>query len=78
MDTESSAESELTEELLRDAGRKIEELLENLQSVIQGKREALELLVTALLANGSVLMEDARGLGKTTLAKSLAVSLDAH
>lgn len=40
MDTESSAESELTEELLRDAGRKIEELLENLQSVIQGKREA--------------------------------------
>ena len=78
MDTESSAESELTEELLRDAGRKIEELLENLQSVIQGKREALELLVTALLANGSVLMEDVRGLGKTTLAKSLAVSLDAH
>ena len=78
MDTESSAESELTEELLRDAGRKIEELLENLQSVIQGKREALELLVTALLANGSVLMEDVPGLGKTTLAKSLAVSLDAH
>ena len=78
MDTESSAESELTEELLRDAGRKIEEQLENLQSVIQGKREALELLVTALLANGSVLMEDVPGLGKTTLAKSLAVSLDAH
>ncbi|MBN4046703.1 MoxR family ATPase [bacterium AH-315-P07] len=58
------------------AGAKIEALQSNLQTVIQGKQESIELLVIALLANGSVLMEDVPGLGKTTLAKSLAVSLD--
>lgn len=43
-----------------------------LESVIQGKSEAIKRLVTALLAGGHVLMEDVPGVGKTTLAKALS------
>ena len=56
---------------------KVEALRENLNGVIQGKAEAVELLIVALLSGGSVLMEDVPGVGKTTLAKTLARSIDA-
>ncbi len=52
------------------------ELKKNLSSVIQGKEEAIDILTIALLAGGSVLMEDVPGVGKTTLAKALARSID--
>lgn len=52
-------------------------LTENLAEVIRGKQEPIEILTIALLAGGSVLMEDVPGVGKTTLAKTLARSLDA-
>lgn len=51
-------------------------LQENLGLVIRGKAECLEILTVALLAGGSVLMEDVPGVGKTTLAKALAKSVD--
>lgn len=57
--------------------QKITELLENLRLVIRGKKGSLDLLVIALIANGSVLMEDVPGIGKTTLAKALSKSIDA-
>jgi MoxR-like ATPase len=44
--------------------------------VIVGKAEATELLLVALLVEGHVLLEDVPGIGKTTLAKALARSLD--
>jgi MoxR-like ATPase len=44
--------------------------------VIVGKEEAVDLLLTALLANGHALLEDVPGTGKTLLAKALARSLD--
>ena len=47
-------------------------LIDGLESVIRGKRRVLEYLVTALLAEGHVLLEDVPGLGKTTLAKTAA------
>lgn len=50
----------------------------NLGRVIQGKPESIDLLVIALAANGSVLMEDVPGVGKTTFAKALARSIDAE
>jgi MoxR-like ATPase len=50
-------------------------LQENIARVIVGKQAAVELLLVALLSQGHVLLEDVPGLGKTTLAKSLARSL---
>lgn len=57
----------------REYGRK---LLENIEKVIVGKEETLQLLLAALLSGGHVLLEDMPGTGKTKLAKSLAASME--
>ena len=62
----------------RSPGTPLDTLKSNLGKAIQGKPEALDLLAIALAANGSVLMEDVPGVGKTTLAKALARSIDAE
>ncbi|HEY3448764.1 MAG TPA: MoxR family ATPase [Myxococcales bacterium] len=49
-------------------------LLQNLEKVIRGKTEQLELLLACVAAGGHALLEDIPGTGKTTLAKALAVS----
>ncbi|MDH4136943.1 MAG: MoxR family ATPase [Anaerolineae bacterium] len=49
---------------------------ENISQVIIGKAEVTELMLVALLVEGHVLLEDVPGIGKTTLAKALARSLD--
>ena len=51
-------------------------IVENIERVIQGKRGAIELVVTSLVSEGHVLIEDVPGVGKTLLAKSLARSID--
>src|SRR5229473_3310985 len=48
---------------------------QNASRVIVGKEEVIDLLMAALLCEGHVLFEDVPGIGKTTLAKSLARSL---
>ena len=50
-------------------------LIENIQKVFIGKREVIELLLTCILCEGHVLLEDVPGTGKTTLARALAASL---
>ena len=55
----------------------VNKLLNALDSVLLGKRESIEMLVMALLADGHVLIEDVPGTGKTTLAKALAVAIGA-
>jgi MoxR-like ATPase len=47
-------------------------LIEGVEKVIHGKREFLELLVACILARGHALLEDNPGLGKTTVAKTIA------
>jgi len=47
----------------------------NIERVIQGKRDAIDLIVMSMLAEGHVLIEDVPGVGKTLLAKSLARSI---
>lgn len=48
---------------------------ENVQRVIVGKPDAIDLAIIALLSRGHVLIEDVPGTGKTTLAKALSASL---
>ncbi len=48
----------------------------NVNQVIIGKDEAIELILVALLCEGHILLEDVPGIGKTTLAKALARSID--
>jgi MoxR-like ATPase len=53
-----------------------ERVVENLEKVIVGKRQAVELIVIGLLCQGHILIEDVPGVGKTMLARSLARSLE--
>lgn len=60
-----------------EAGQsKAKAILDNVMQVIIGKRDSIELAVIALLSEGHLLIEDAPGVGKTVLARSLARSLD--
>jgi MoxR-like ATPase len=54
----------------------IQSLKANIASQIVGKDRPIQLVLTALLAGGHVLLEDVPGVGKTLLAKSLAKSID--
>jgi MoxR-like ATPase len=50
-------------------------LISNIERVILGKRPVIEIVVSALLARGHVLLEDLPGVGKTILARALAISI---
>lgn len=54
---------------------RIAEIIQNVEQVIVGKRETIELLLAAILCEGHVLIEDVPGVGKTMLARSMAISL---
>lgn len=56
--------------------RMAERVKENVGKVIVGKEEVIELVLVALLCEGHLLIEDVPGIGKTTLAKAVARSLD--
>ncbi len=53
-----------------------ESIVGNIATVVHGKRDAVEFAVIGLLAEGHLLIEDVPGVGKTSLAKALAASID--
>ncbi len=54
----------------------LDRLRQSLAKVIFGKNDVIETVLTALLSGGNILMEDVPGVGKTTMAKALALSID--
>lgn len=59
-----------------DVTKKIQAIEANIERIIKGKAKVIELAIVSLLARGHLLIEDVPGVGKTTLAHSLARSLD--
>jgi len=59
-----------------EARSKIDALVAEIETVIVGKREVVELALVALLSSGHLLIEDVPGTGKTMLARSLARCID--
>ncbi|HET8574005.1 MAG TPA: MoxR family ATPase [Edaphocola sp.] len=60
---------------LSDNQAGIQKLIRQIETVIKGKRDKIELLMTCLLAKGHILIEDNPGTGKTVLARTLAQAI---
>ncbi|HKG67365.1 MAG TPA: MoxR family ATPase [Segetibacter sp.] len=60
---------------IEEALENIQKLVDNIETVIRGKRAQIQFILTALLAKGHILMEDNPGTGKTVMAKTLAQSI---
>lgn len=58
--------------------RELEQVLSEMEKVIAGKREAIEKILLALLADGHVLLDDVPGVGKTTLSVALSRAVGLH
>src|SRR5690625_3281992 len=65
----------MTQQLLSEQ-TKIEQLINNIERVIVGKKEAIELSIIALLAEGHILLEDVPGVGKTMIVHAIAKSIN--
>jgi len=60
---------------MREVQLLAERIIENVEKVIFGKHEVVQLTLIALLSDGHLLIEDVPGVGKTMLARSLATSI---
>lgn len=56
----------------------LQPVIDSIERVIVGKRSTITKLLCAMLAQGHVLLDDVPGVGKTTLAKAVAATLDLH
>jgi MoxR-like ATPase len=56
--------------------KKVADMVHNMEQIIVGKREVIEHTLVTLLAGGHLLLEDVPGVGKTTLAKTVAQTID--
>jgi MoxR-like ATPase len=58
-----------------EAKEKLDQIIANIEKVIIGKKDIIKLALAAMLAEGHILLEDVPGVGKTILARSLAISV---
>jgi MoxR-like ATPase len=68
--------TEVPPQQIESFSKRFDLIASNVERVIQGKRDVVELALLALVAEGHVLVEDVPGVGKTQLAKSIARSID--
>jgi MoxR-like ATPase len=59
----------------QDAAQCAQKIIQNIEKVLQGKHRQVELALATVIAGGHLLIEDVPGLGKTMLARALAVSI---
>jgi MoxR-like ATPase len=64
------------DEAVIEARKTAQRIVDNIEKVIVGKKKPIELAVIGLISKGHLLIEDAPGVGKTILARSLAKSID--
>jgi len=60
---------------LKEIEQRITRVIDEIETDIIGKRDVIRLVLSAVLCNGHILIEDVPGVGKTTLGKSLAMTL---
>ncbi|MCR4601133.1 MAG: MoxR family ATPase [Clostridia bacterium] len=65
----------ISEEAAKEAGKVIADVVANIETVIKGKHQQVEMVLLTMLAEGHVLIEDIPGTGKTSLVSSLARSV---
>src|SRR5437588_78959 len=59
-----------------EVSRTAERFLDNIETVVHGKREEIKLVLAALICGGHVLLEDVPGTAKTVLARAIAATID--
>lgn len=75
MDEEIKFESRID---FSDLHQKVEELRQQIGRIIIGQRETIDLMLTAILSDGHILIEGVPGVAKTLLAKVLSKTINAH
>jgi MoxR-like ATPase len=68
------SEGDVKKETVGEVQNFVTAVIDNVEKVIVGKRQAVELVLIALLCEGHVLIEDAPGTGKTMLARAFAIT----
>ncbi len=66
---------ELTQKRIEESSAMIKKIADNIEKVIIGKRDKIELVILAMLCGGNVLIEDVPGVGKTSLVSAFAKSV---
>ena len=66
----------IEESTIQHSQNKMHSIIDNIETVIVGKRSQVELVLLALVSSGHVLIEDVPGVGKTSLVSALSKSID--
>ena len=72
----STIDNPVNDREAEEFGRQFNAVVENVERVIRGKTEVIRLALCCMLAEGHLLIEDVPGVGKTSLGKALAESID--